>query len=199
MNLNSRYGALHNSWLLWVFFIGVIVTVLFAVNYQGTKGGVPISEIFTDEEIFPVDIAYDQEVQKQAKVEPAVKSLKQEVPVAQATAAFAVKKEPAVSESAVQIASSDAVEPPKAIDKNKLSNVLYTIQVASFKEKSRAEKIVNELKSKEHFSYIGVRDLGEKGKWYRVYVGRFNVKTEADAYLSEIKKLYKSSFIISPK
>ncbi|RNL93522.1 SPOR domain-containing protein [Sinomicrobium pectinilyticum] len=41
-------------------------------------------------------------------------------------------------------------------------------------------------------------DIAFKTPTYRVYVGKFRTKLEADRYLIEVKKKYPSAFIIAP-
>ena len=47
-----------NSWLVWIFLVGVVVTVFIAFNYQGSKKAVPLSEIFPEDET-PMDVEYE--------------------------------------------------------------------------------------------------------------------------------------------
>lgn len=49
----------------------------------------------------------------------------------------------------------------------------YTLQVGSFSRKDGAEKLAGELKEKGLEAYLAEADLGAKGVWYRVRVGRF--------------------------
>jgi cell division septation protein DedD len=75
----------------------------------------------------------------------------------------------------------------------------YTIQIASFKDKKRAEEALVGIQAKVPSAYIASRDLGEKGVWYRIYAGQFERQNDAEVTLSDIKQNYDSSFIISPK
>jgi cell division septation protein DedD len=49
----------------------------------------------------------------------------------------------------------------------------YTVNIASFREKARADRFVGELKEKGLEAFCWEIDLPEKGKWYRVAVGNF--------------------------
>jgi len=49
----------------------------------------------------------------------------------------------------------------------------YTLQVGSFSRKDGAEELVGRLKGKGHEAYVAEVDLGSKGVWYRVRVGRY--------------------------
>lgn len=73
----------------------------------------------------------------------------------------------------------------------------FAIQVYSFQDKDRAELALASLSNDGYPAYIVTKDLGEKGLWHRVWVGRFQTKEEAEALLKELKKDYKDSFIVS--
>jgi len=161
---------MRNSWLIWFLGIGIIVAIFWAFNHQGTKGAVSLVEIFPDEETFPiVDVEYEF-VDSQAVIEPPKVEPK--------PASEPVKKE-------VQPKVTEAVK------------ANFSIQVASFQQKERAEQVVAELKAKNYAPYIKSRNLGEKGTWYRVYVGEYTTKAQAQEILSVIQNHYKNSFIIA--
>lgn len=71
----------------------------------------------------------------------------------------------------------------------------FTIQVASFQDKSRAEIVLNDLKQKGYQPVISPKELPEKGTWYRVFVGDFDTEEEAKSLLDKLKEEYKDSFI----
>jgi len=71
----------------------------------------------------------------------------------------------------------------------------FTIQVASFQDKTRAEIVVNDLKQKGYQPAISPKELPEKGTWYRIFVGDFNTEEEARSLLEKLKENYKDSFI----
>lgn len=73
----------------------------------------------------------------------------------------------------------------------------FAIQVYSFQDRSKAEPAIEGLEKKDYPAYIVSQDLGEKGLWHRVWVGRFETKDEATKILDKIKREYKDSFIIS--
>jgi len=41
------------------------------------------------------------------------------------------------------------------------------------------------------------KDLGEKGVWFRVRIGEFETKEEAEEIEQKVKQEYKDSFIVS--
>jgi len=73
----------------------------------------------------------------------------------------------------------------------------FAIQVASFRKKKRAISFVNSLKKYNYEAYIVAKNLGQKGTWYRVRIGNFSSKNEANSALKEIKAKYLQSFVTS--
>jgi cell division protein FtsN len=71
----------------------------------------------------------------------------------------------------------------------------FTIQVASFQDKTRAEIVANGLKQKGYQPAISSKELPEKGTWYRVFVGDFDTEEEAKSLLDKLKEGHKDSFI----
>ena len=71
----------------------------------------------------------------------------------------------------------------------------FTIQVASFQDKARAEIVANGLKQKGYQPAISPKELPEKGTWYRVFVGDFDREEEAKSLLDKLKEDHKDSFI----
>ncbi|MCA9405283.1 MAG: SPOR domain-containing protein [Candidatus Omnitrophica bacterium] len=198
-----------NSWLIWVFIAGVVITVLVAFNYQGSNNEtVPLSEIFPEEQSYPVAADYEfadetpdqvaettapTEVRKvQTAAETATEEKTQEI--AKATTQATTPTTKAVTEEAASTTTNKNTTVPTVTD---LKKIPYTIQAASFKDKASAEEVATKMREKGYLAFVVGRDLGAKGTWYRVYVGEFNTKTEADTSLTEVKKDYKDSFVIS--
>jgi len=71
----------------------------------------------------------------------------------------------------------------------------FTIQVASFQDKARAEIVANGLKHKGYQPVISPKELPEKGTWYRVFVGDFDSEEDAKSLLDKLKEEHKDSFI----
>lgn len=71
----------------------------------------------------------------------------------------------------------------------------FTIQVASFQDKARAEIVASSLKQKGYQPVISPKELPEKGIWYRVFVGDFESEEKARELLKTLKEDYKDSFI----
>ncbi len=71
----------------------------------------------------------------------------------------------------------------------------FTIQVASFQDKARAEIVANGFKLKGYQPVISAKELPEKVTWYRVFVGDFDTEEEAKSLLDKLKENHKDSFI----
>jgi len=97
---------------------------------------------------------------------------------------------PASSPSAV--ADSKPAKPPSAakppaskthvIDTKTAENrsLFYTVQVAAFREQSMAEEVIKALNKKGHDAYLATASSPDGGKTYRVRVGRYSTRGEAD-------------------
>jgi cell division septation protein DedD len=62
---------------------------------------------------------------------------------------------------------------PEGIEKPGPLPGRYTVNLASFREKARADSLVRELRGKGLEAFSWEIDLPEKGKWHRVSVGNF--------------------------
>jgi len=61
----------------------------------------------------------------------------------------------------------------------------YSVRVGSFKTRARLERAVRSMKEKELSPYWSEVDLGEKGRWFRLFVGYFMTPAEAKAFGEE--------------
>jgi cell division septation protein DedD len=73
----------------------------------------------------------------------------------------------------------------------------YTVNLASFRERARADRFVQELRQKGFEAFCWEIDLPEKGKWHRVSVGNFPTLEYAKNFVAQekLKESY-SLFII---
>ena len=201
-----------NQWTIWALAGCVIVAIFFIVNYQGKKDTVSMGDIFPEEENKSADIEYefvgkDGDSAKEtttgttdetsATAETSTeKSITQSQPVSQRSQ-LAMALKPPEAPRVPQVSTTEkntgiASEP-------NLAPIPFTIQVSSFKDRTKAELALTALKAAGHPAYISEVDLKEKGTWYRIYVGNFDTKSQADEFLSKLKPAYKDSFVISPK
>jgi cell division septation protein DedD len=79
------------------------------------------------------------------------------------------------------------------------SQVMYAIQLYSFKEQSRADEMIKTLKEDGISAYVQMSDLGDKGVWYRVRAGSFDSPAKAQSELAEIRKEHKDSIVVKEK
>lgn len=96
--------------------------------------------------------------------------------VAQAAASPAgrpMPAEPAIEEEALPAAPATASAPPAPAPAGPSMARPYTLQVGSFSRERGATELVERLKGKGHEAYLTEVDLGSKGVWYRVRVGRY--------------------------
>jgi cell division septation protein DedD len=72
-----------------------------------------------------------------------------------------------------------ALQGPPTKPTHTFSEKLYTIQIAAFREKERADALADRLKGKGYRAYVRVGQ-GEQGReWYRVRVGEYSRREEA--------------------
>ena len=63
---------------------------------------------------------------------------------------------------------------------------VYTVQVESFKDEKVAAARMGELQKRGFDAWVVWIDLGEMGIWYRVLVGKYKDKSEAEAMANEL-------------
>ncbi len=96
----------------------------------------------------------------------------------------------AVTKPAVKPASTAKVTPKVAAKPaaKPTSVTEYWIQAASLASRSRAEDMQRDIASKGLSSVITVKDIDGK-TWYRIRIGPYRAKNEAQGWLEKIKKL----------
>lgn len=88
----------------------------------------------------------------------------------------------------VTVEDKKAVEPPEPPLPEKVSVPLFTVQTSSGKDKKGAEKTVKTLINKGYPAYMTMSEIPEKGTWYRVRVGEYKDRKEAEKVLSRLGK-----------
>ncbi len=77
----------------------------------------------------------------------------------------------------------------KAIEKAKPQAPFFALQIASYKQKSRAQKEAGRWRRKGYKTTIKKVNLGaRKGTWYRVYIGRFDTAAKAKSFAERLAK-----------
>ena len=65
----------------------------------------------------------------------------------------------------------------------------YTIQVSADRMQDEAEKTIRALRTRGYLAYLAKENLVDgQGLWYRVRIGRFSVRTEAEKRLRELSE-----------
>lgn len=86
----------------------------------------------------------------------------------------AVRHEPKAEEHA------QAEQTAAPVEKQAAGPEKYALQVGSYKTANEAATLVNELQAHSLEPWVQEVNLPGKGKWYRVYLGRFASKVEAE-------------------
>lgn len=181
-----------NTWFLWVLGVGVVITILIALNFEGGRKTVPLNEIFPEENQAQ-SIEYEFAEAENDLATLVEKSEGKKAPAAAAAAAGAKAvppQVPAVATVAAPQASGTVVPTASA------TTAAYTIQVASFKDEDRAQKALAQTKDKGYpDAFIDSKARADGGVNYQICVGRFNVMAEAKSFLSKLQQDYKDGFI----
>lgn len=199
------------SWFIWLFVVGVVVTILIALNYEGNRKVTPLSEIFPEETI-PAEPEYEF-IEADEKLASLVESVKSQnvtsapapqqaaVPLAPKTStASHVPAKQGVVVPAVSASKAKAVVPPpqpvgSTAAAKSAGGPVFTIQIASFKDKGKAESALDHAQKKGYSAYLNSQTLPNGVVWYRVYVGKFNAQAEAKILFGKIKQDYQDGFI----
>lgn len=71
-----------------------------------------------------------------------------------------------------------------------------TIQVASLRDPKKADRMVAQLKKKGFPAYRSTAEIPGKGIWYRVRVGSYMSKTEANGILGRLNKKHVKGIVV---
>ena len=124
---------------------------------------------------------------KTIKKKPVVKKPAAEKPIAKTTTGTtaaavkpipAPKKQPAPTKTGKSLAATNT-QPDRKI---------YTIQVASVKDGSDADRLVAKLKKRGYPAYRAIAKIPQKGIWFRVRIGKFKARAEAGPTMTKLKK-----------
>ena len=171
------------SWIIPTFVI--VLTVGALVYFNSGHGGDrrPLKELLSEENHNrPSDIEYEI---VNAQTNAAM----------QAAPAAAPAKESLAKEKSAATAVKEVIPAAKAAINSK--EKYFTIQLVSSKDQARTQAMLDKIKKDHADAYLLSKDLGDKGVWFRIYVGKYNVKQDADAALNTIKKEYPQAFIMS--
>lgn len=203
------------TWLVWTLVGGVLVTVLIAFNYERGKETVPLSEIFPGKGALHNEVEYEFfDTDEKGSALVATPEMKQPSRPVQSAPAVVTK---APVTSSVPLKQTAAAPSPAAKAKSTLvvglgsfvtpagssggttvtggSGKIYTIQVAAFKERSRADKAVAQAQQKGYSAYVDEKSRSDGSIWYQICVGKFDTQSPAKELLIKIKQDYTDGFI----
>ena len=123
------------------------------------------------------------EVVKPAEDEPGFPASK-ELAKAKGTEERVVTPEP------IKKAEESAIKPP-------VGEKTYTVNVGSFREESRADRYVKELKESGFEAFVWSIEHAEKGRWYRVSIGRFMTAEEAMESAKDLQTRGLKTFVVA--
>lgn len=175
-----------------IIFVGIVFYALNQYGYIHLWGEKPAKVIAIPDQQAQLSESLTESSPNQTIVEEetplpatAESGLKQEEPVT---------KQPApVPEPAKQVVINEA-EKKVHIDNGTGS---YTIVVASFKEKSNAEKTLKRWTDSGYDAIITEKDSEKKGsKWYRVSIGRYETKQDAMKAASKLADAFEAGYWI---
>jgi cell division protein FtsN len=100
----------------------------------------------------------------------------------------AVKKTAKPSETAAEQKKPAARAAAEKATATQSTSVSLTVQAASLKDPQDADDLVSRLKKKGYPAYKTIAVVPQQGIWFRVRVGRFDSREEADGTLQRLKK-----------
>ena len=75
----------------------------------------------------------------------------------------------------------------------------FQLQVASFKDQPDADRLVDDLRRRGHRAFRLAAQVPERGVWYRVRIGPFKTKFEANKYKADFERVERvSPFVVDP-
>lgn len=70
----------------------------------------------------------------------------------------------------------------------KQTKIIYTVQVGAFKDSSDADALAERLENKGYKTYMAISESKKEGGLYRVWIGKFSTRKEAEIQSMKIKK-----------
>ena len=130
-----------------------------------------------DEKIAKTPLEITKEEQKKEPKTPQIKKEKREVQK---------KKEVARLEKRPLKKEEMQKEQPPLLFKEK--NYSYVIHIASFRQFNNARRYMTSLVKKGYPAYIGFFKIPNKGDYYRILIGRFETRENAQDYIALLKQ-----------
>lgn len=125
------------------------------------------------------------------------------LPVGSLLTATPVTTEPKDRLTALAAGAARAAEPPAAEGNAQTpagADGGYQLQVASFKDQTDADKLVDELRRRGHRAFRQASYVPERGLWHRVRIGPFKSRYEAQKYKAEFERTERlAPFLVDPE
>jgi cell division septation protein DedD len=82
--------------------------------------------------------------------------------------------------------------PKKAVQESqqaqKQTKIIYTVQIGAFKDSSDADALAERLENKGYKTYTALSESRREGVLYKVWIGKFSTRKEAEILSMKIKK-----------
>jgi cell division septation protein DedD len=176
----------------WMFVLGVLVgrgtaPVRFDIEKMHKElGALREAVIKKEQDRYKIDLEALVN-QKDLGFYDALKSNREPPPIPDAPAEPRPRPEPARAQVPPQApVNPEPVKPPEK--KTESPPAAFTIQTAAFKDSKIAGRTVEGLKKKGYPAYVSPSEIPGKGVWYRVRVGGFSSREEAQNVLDRLKK-----------
>lgn len=120
---------------------------------------------------------------------PDLKGLPAEPAPVKAAAAKPAEKAPEKSKAKAEAKpKADSKKTAKVDTKPKAAGGKFTIQVSAFQSRSQADHLVSNLKNKGYDAYIAQAVIPGKGIWYRVRIGTYGSRDDAQKTANTLKR-----------
>lgn len=84
-------------------------------------------------------------------------------------------------------AASPPSQAPVKLHKQPESEYKFSIQVGSYQTANDASTAIDRWRAKSYDAYMSIGEIPARGTWYRVRVGGFGTRTEAEAFAKTFK------------
>lgn len=95
------------------------------------------------------------------------------------------------------VSGSDPKKETAQSASDRQNNKRMSVQVASVKERKDADRMVKSLKGKGFPAYRAIAKIPGKGTWFRVRVGPYKNRNEAEGSLRRLKEAKFSGFVVN--
>ena len=185
----SRQGKVW-IWLVASLLLGMVVMVVVHNFFNKNTDQVSLKELLTT---YP-DVQFAVDL-------PSTKPEETSFPNSFASQAPTIKEGMTIIPEPQGIITNDkdAQNAPESLQNEvkKVEPKSFVVQVASYKDIGSAEQMVKELMASGEIAVFEPLNLKEKGLWYRIWVGEYESKQQAQNALQKYKNKFPGSFIVN--